>query len=118
MRWGTASSSTASMRWVRPLKSIIALLDGVEVNVAVEGVTAGSVTLGHRFHHPDVVTIGSADDYAAKLSACHVIPDPAERRRLVPEKATILAKLTDLQPVTAAGLLAANPGLTARAKPP
>src|SRR3546814_18657140 len=88
MRWGTASSSTASMRWVRPLKSIIALLDGVEVNVAVEGVTAGSVTLGHRFHHPDVVTIGSADDYEAKLRACHVILAPAERRPIVAEKAT------------------------------
>src|SRR3546814_8118208 len=46
MRWGRASQSTASMRWVRPLKSVIALLDGEEVNVAIDGVPAGSTTLG------------------------------------------------------------------------
>src|SRR3546814_13648334 len=74
MRWGTASSSTASIRWVRPLKSIIALLDGVEVNVAVDGVPAGSVSRGHRFHPPSVVTIRSADDYAATLRDYHVKP--------------------------------------------
>ncbi len=112
MRWGTASSTTAAMRWVRPLKSIIALLDGEEVNVAVEGVAGGSVTLGHRFHHPDQVTIGSADDYATKLRACHVILDPAERRRIIAEKATILAKLAGLELVPDEGLVAENAGLT------
>ena len=112
MRWGTASASTASMRWVRPLKSVIALLDGDEVNVTVEGVAAGSVTLGHRFHHPDTVTIGSAQDYAAKLRACHVILDPAERRRIIAEKANVLAKLQGLELVPDEGLLAENAGLT------
>ena len=112
MRWGTASASTASMRWVRPLKSVIALLDGDEVNVTVEGVAAGSTTLGHRFHHPDAVTIGSAQDYAAKLRACHVILDPAERRKIIADKATVLAKLHGLELVPDDGLLAENAGLT------
>ncbi|API58317.1 glycine--tRNA ligase subunit beta [Tardibacter chloracetimidivorans] len=112
MRWGRASQSTASMRWVRPLKSVIALLDGEEVNVAIDGVPAGSTTLGHRFHHPDQVTIGSADDYAAKLRACHVILDPAERRRIIAEKAEALASAAGLELVPDEGLLAENAGLT------
>jgi glycyl-tRNA synthetase beta chain len=112
MRWGGASSSTASMRWVRPLKSIVALLDGDEVNVAVDGVSAGSATLGHRFHHPDQVTIGSAEDYAAKLRACHVILDPAERRHIIAEKAEALARAAGLELVPDEGLLAENAGLT------
>ena len=112
MRWGRASQSTASMRWVRPLKSVIALLDGEEVNVAIDGVPAGSTTLGHRFHHPDHVTIGSADDYAAKLRACHVILDPAERRRIIAEKAEALASAAGLELVPDDGLLAENAGLT------
>src|SRR3546814_61798 len=112
MRWGRASQSTASMRWVRPLKSVIALLDGEEVNVAIDGVPAGSTTLGHRFHHPDQVTIGSADDYAAKLRACHVVLDPAERRRIIAEKAEALASAAGLELVPDEGLLAENAGLT------
>src|SRR3546814_5153456 len=85
------------MRWVRPLKSVIALLYGEEVNGAIDGVPAGSTTLGHRFHLPDQVTIGSAYDYAAKLRACHVVLDPAERRRIIAEKAEALASAAGLE---------------------
>ena len=62
MRWGAASASTASLRWVRPLHSIVALLGEDIVPVAIEGVTCGAATLGHRFHHPGVITIGGAHD--------------------------------------------------------
>jgi glycyl-tRNA synthetase beta chain len=62
MRWGAASSSTASLRWVRPLHSIVALLGEEIVPVAIEGVACGAATLGHRFHHPGQITIGSAND--------------------------------------------------------
>ena len=39
MRWGAASASTASLRWVRPLHSIVALLGEAIVPVAIDGVT-------------------------------------------------------------------------------
>ena len=54
MRWGAASASTASLRWVRPLHSIVALLGEEIVPVAIDGVACGAATLGHRFHHPGV----------------------------------------------------------------
>src|SRR3546814_14118411 len=61
---------------------------------------------------PDQVTIGSADDYAAKLRACHVVLDPAERRRIIAEKAEALASAAGLELVPDEGLLAENAGLT------
>ena len=69
MRWGEASASTESLRWVRPLSGIVALLGESIVECQVHGVTSGAVTLGHRFHHAGDITIGGADDYAVKLRA-------------------------------------------------
>ncbi|HEX8526800.1 glycine--tRNA ligase subunit beta, partial [Allosphingosinicella sp.] len=83
MRWGEASASTESLRWVRPLHGIVALLGEEIVEFDVSGVKSGAATVGHRFHHPGIITIGSAGDYVEKLRACHVVVDPAERRRIV-----------------------------------
>ncbi len=63
-RWGAASISTESLRWVRPLSGIVALLGTDIIDCEVHGVTSGAVTLGHRFHHSGDITIGNADDYA------------------------------------------------------
>ncbi|HCB77801.1 MAG TPA: glycine--tRNA ligase subunit beta, partial [Erythrobacter sp.] len=46
MRWGAASISTESLRWVRPLSGIVALLGDDVVDCEVHGVTSGAVTLG------------------------------------------------------------------------
>ncbi|MEQ1549370.1 MAG: glycine--tRNA ligase subunit beta, partial [Chakrabartia sp.] len=69
MRWGDASGSTESLRWVRPLQGIIALLGDKVVPFEIDGIHSGSATMGHRFHHAGEVTIGNADDYAVKLRA-------------------------------------------------
>ncbi|MBA3527061.1 MAG: glycine--tRNA ligase subunit beta, partial [Sphingomonas sp.] len=44
MRWGDASTSTASLRWVRPLHGILALLGEEIVPVAIDGIEAGATT--------------------------------------------------------------------------
>ncbi len=82
-RWGAASASTESLRWVRPLQGIIALLGDDVVDCEIDGIVSGSATKGHRFHHNGDVTIGNAGDYAAKLRACHVIVDQDERRAII-----------------------------------
>ena len=112
MRWGAASSSTESLRWVRPLQGIIALLGNDVVPFEVDGVVSGSDTVGHRFHHPGRITIGNADDYAAKLRACHVIVDAAERRSIIAEGAAAAASAAGLTLVEDQGLVAENAGLT------
>jgi len=112
MRWGAASISTESMRWVRPLSGIVALLGDEVVECEVHGVTSGAVTLGHRFHHSGDITIGDADDYAVKLRAAHVIVDHQERAALIREGAARVASEAGLSLVEDKGLVVENAGLT------
>ncbi|HEX8449317.1 MAG TPA: glycine--tRNA ligase subunit beta, partial [Allosphingosinicella sp.] len=112
MRWGAASTSTESPRWVRPLQGVVALLGEEIVDFEIAGIRSGAATLGHRFHHPGQITIGGAHDYVEKLQACHVVVDPAERRRLILEGARAAAAAAGLRLVEDEGLVAENAGLT------
>jgi glycyl-tRNA synthetase beta chain len=112
MRWGEASTSTESLRWVRPLQGIVALFGEDIVGFEIAGVRSGAATIGHRFHHPGIITIGSAADYVEKLHACHVVLDAAERRRIIAEGAAAAAGDAGLSLVEDEGLLAENAGLT------
>ena len=112
MRWGAASISTESLRWVRPLSGIVALLGDDVVDCEVHGVTSGAVTLGHRFHHSGDITIGNAEDYAVKLRAAHVIVDHEERQDLIRSGAAGVASEAGLKLVEDEGLVIENAGLT------
>jgi len=112
MRWGAASESTESLRWVRPLQGIVALLGDKLVPIEIAGVKSGVATVGHRFHHPGAITIGSAADYIEKLRACHVIVDGAERRNIIALGAKMAAQKAGLALVEDEGLLFENAGLT------
>lgn len=131
MRWGEASGSTESLRWVRPLQGIVAILGEELVEMELEGagastgkvgtgfpsgdattIKSGFTTLGHRFHHSGPITIGGAGDYVEKLRACHVIVDQAERMETIAQKAQALAAAHGLTLVEDAGLVAENAGLT------
>jgi len=112
MRWGDASASTESLRWVRPLQGIVALFGDAVIDCEVAGVKAGAATVGHRFHHPGVITLGGADDYVEKLRACHVIVDQDERANIIAMGATMLTRNEGLTLIRDEGLLAENAGLT------
>ena len=107
MRWGDGS-----MRWVRPLHGIVAILGEEIVPVEVEGVRSGATTVGHRFHHPGPITIGGAHDYVEKLRACHVIVDQDERERLIRLNAQAAAGDCGLTLLDDEGLVVENAGLT------
>jgi glycyl-tRNA synthetase beta chain len=112
MRWGEASASTESLRWVRPLQGIVAIFGEELVPVAIAGVESAYATLSHRFHHPGLITIGGANDYVEKLRACHVIVDQDERAALIRSRAQALASDAGLVLVEDEGLVAENAGLT------
>ena len=112
MRWGAASASTESLRWVRPLQGIVALLADEVVPCVVDGVSTGSTTTGHRFHHSGMITIGNAADYAMKLRSGYVIVDQDERRALIRSGAENAARAAGLLLVPDEGLVAENAGLT------
>ena len=107
MRWGSGS-----LRWVRPLHGIVAILGEDIVPIEVDGIQSGATTLGHRFHHPGPITLGGAHDYVEKLRACHVIVDHDERERLIREGAAAAAKEAGLTLLDDEGLVVENAGLT------
>jgi glycyl-tRNA synthetase beta chain len=111
-RWGAASLSTESLRWVRPLSGIVAILGEDLVATEVGGIASAYATKGHRFHHPGEITIGGAHDYQDKLRACHVIVDHEERQDLIRAKATEAASAAGLALVEDEGLVIENAGLT------
>lgn len=112
MRWGAASLSPESLRWVRPLQGIVALLGETVVPVAMDGLTSGRETVGHRFHSTGPVSIASPDAYVEALRAAHVIVDAEERRALVSDRAHALAAQAGYTLVEDKGLVAENAGLT------
>ncbi len=112
MRWGAASLSPESPRWVRPLQGIVALFGETVIECEVAGVTSGAATVGHRFHHPGIITIGSAADYVEKLRACHVVVDQNERAAIIAIGAKMAAQGAGLTLIEDEGLLIENAGLT------
>ncbi|WP_299832416.1 glycine--tRNA ligase subunit beta [uncultured Roseobacter sp.] len=110
MRWGAGS-----LRWVRPLHSILCILSdeaGAEVvPLEIEGIIAGDRTAGHRFMSPDQFSVVNFDDYAAKLKRSHVVLDPAERADAIWHDATNMAFASGLEVVEDKGLLAEVAGL-------
>ncbi len=112
MRWGEASISSGSTRWVRPLSSVVALLDGDVVAVVTDGLASGRLTRGHRFHSEGEIEIGSADDYAATLRNAFVIVDHEERASIIREGAAKAAAEARLTLVEDEGLVVENAGLT------
>jgi len=111
-RWGAASISSESLRWVRPLSGIVAILGEELVECEVGGIASGYATKGHRFHCPGEITIGSAADYQDKLRACHVIVDHEERQNLIREGARAAAAAEGLTLIEDEGLVIENAGLT------
>ena len=111
-RWGEASLQPDSLRWVRPLSGIVALLGGEVIECEIGGVRSGRTTMGHRFHHSGEIAIEGVDDYAAKLREAHVIVDQAEREGIVREGAMKVAADAGLELVEDEGLVIENAGLT------
>ncbi|WP_284125415.1 glycine--tRNA ligase subunit beta [Parerythrobacter aestuarii] len=111
-RWGAASISTESTRWVRPLSGIVALFDGEVVECSVGDIDSGNQTRGHRFHSEGDIAIDGADDYADKLRAAHVIVDHEERQDAIRDGAKKAATDAGLVLVEDEGLVIENAGLT------
>ncbi|OIQ43757.1 MAG: glycine--tRNA ligase subunit beta, partial [Roseobacter sp. MedPE-SW] len=110
MRWGAGS-----LRWVRPLHSILCQLsdeNGAEVVLLeIDGIKAGNVTQGHRFMAPGEITVNGFEDYAAKLKRANVVLDPIERQDAIWQEAGNQAFARGLELVEDKGLLAEVAGL-------
>lgn len=110
MRWGSGS-----LRWVRPLHSILCILSdesGAQVvPMQVDGIRSGDTTAGHRFMAPNRFSVTSFEDYAAKLKRAFVLLSQDERAEHIWNDAQNMAFAAGLEIVEDKGLLAEVAGL-------
>ncbi|PLL11622.1 glycine--tRNA ligase subunit beta [Tabrizicola sp. TH137] len=110
MRWGAGS-----LRWVRPLQSILCLMvdeaGARVVDLEVDGIRAGNTTEGHRFMGAGRFAVASFEDYRVKLSRAKVMLDAAEREAQIWQEATNMAFAAGLEVVEDRGLLTEVAGL-------
>ncbi|MBU2484273.1 MAG: glycine--tRNA ligase subunit beta, partial [Alphaproteobacteria bacterium] len=116
MRWGPASAKPGSLRWVRPLQSIICTFgpeteEPTVIAFEIDGLVAGNVTSGHRFHAPDTFTVRRFDDYSEKLERARVVLDAERRKEIILADARNLAFASGLELVEDDGLLDEVSGL-------
>ena len=128
MRWGSASmpkgasfggvegKGSESLRWVRPLQSIVCVFgpehDETQViPFEIDGLVAGNVTYGHRFHAPDAITVRRFEDYAASLEKAKVMLDAERRKDVILHDARDIAFANGLDLVEDEGLLEEVSGL-------
>lgn len=117
MRWGKASAAGASLRWVRPLHSILCTFGAAEVEdpevvpFEVDGIVSGNTTYGHRFHAPGAITVKRLDDYVTSLEKAKVVLDADRRKEIILTDARNLAFAQGLDLVEDEGLLEEVAGL-------
>ena len=86
MRWGAGKTE-----FVRPTQWLVRLLGEQVIPCTILSQQAGNQSRGHRFHHPEAVTISSPASYVEALRKAHVITDFAERRTLISKRISELA---------------------------
>ncbi|TPN01794.1 glycine--tRNA ligase subunit beta [Mesorhizobium sp. B2-1-3A] len=116
MRWGPASAKPGSLRWVRPLQSILCTFgpeteEPVVVDFEIDGIRSGNTTYGHRFLAPGEITVRRFDDYVSKLEAAKVVLDADRRKEIILADARNLAFANGLDLVEDDGLLEEVSGL-------
>ena len=128
MRWGAASmpkgssynniegKGPESLRWVRPLQSIICTFgpeteEPTVIAFEIDGLVAGNTTSGHRFHAPDPFTVRRFDDYSDKLERARVVLDAERRKEIILADARNLAFASGLELVEDEALLEEVSGL-------
>jgi len=86
MRWGALD-----VRFVRPIRWLVALFGSDVVPFTLAGVTAGAVSSGHRFLSKGPVKLASVDEYFVKMTDNHVMVDHNLRRQIIREQVERLA---------------------------
>lgn len=87
MKWGGKN-----LRFVRPIRWLLALLNDKVVPVDLEGIMASNVTVGHRFLGKRSIEVSSIEDYFEKLRENFVIYDQNERREIILKQIDEVAK--------------------------
>ncbi|WP_339046515.1 glycine--tRNA ligase subunit beta [Candidatus Mesenet endosymbiont of Agriotes lineatus] len=78
MRWGNVKE-----RWIRPIQSMLCILDDKVIPVIFADVVASNVTFGHRFLSTKKFNVSKTDDYLNFLDENYVILDQNKRKEYI-----------------------------------
>jgi glycyl-tRNA synthetase beta chain len=92
-------------RFIRPVRWIVALLDGKVVPFSFADVAAGSHTEGHRFLGSSKIALTGPHDYEPKLKKNFVLCRPAARLKKIETEIRAITTKKSLRPHEDAGLL-------------
>lgn len=87
MKWGGKN-----LRFARPIRWLVAMLDDKTLNYNLEGIAAGNTTRGHRFLGSQNILIDAIENYGDLLRKNYVIVDEEERRDIIALESEKLAK--------------------------
>ena len=100
MRWGDKNAE-----FVRPVHWLLALYGKQVLKLTALELSAGNTSKGHRFHHPDAISIAHASDYEKALEAAYVIADYAARQSMIKARCHELAKQAGGEAILSVDLL-------------
>lgn len=106
MRWGTGTEE-----FIRPVHWLVMLHGRTIIKARVLSVGAGRITRGHRFHHPDGVSLRDADAYESGLLEAKVVADFTSRRDRIRQQAERLCHSLGARPRIDSALLDEVTGL-------
>jgi glycyl-tRNA synthetase beta chain len=88
MRWGDNE-----VEFVRPIKWILILFGDETIDCTIMSIASGKESFGHRFHHPDSITINEPAQYIETLKQeAHVLVDFNERSSLIHSQVAAIAE--------------------------
>lgn len=100
MRWGAHKEE-----FVRPTQWLVMLLGEQVIDCTILAQKAGRQSRGHRFHHPENVTINAPANYLEDLRKAYVLADFDERRELISKRTAELAMQQEGTAIVPPGLL-------------
>lgn len=99
MRWGSGE-----LRFVRPIRWIVALLGPEVLPVEIDGLKAGRLTFGHRFLAPGPFELKDASQYRSAIEELGgVVVDAGTRAEAIEAELVRVAREAGFRPVFAVG---------------
>lgn len=85
MRWGDGTDE-----FIRPVHTLIVLYGDKILPVTSFGLSASNQSLGHRFHHRNLITVDHANNYETTLKQAKVIVNYEERKDEITRQITLI----------------------------
>ncbi|MCF2849294.1 glycine--tRNA ligase subunit beta [Pseudoalteromonas sp. ACER1] len=100
MRWGANKT-----QFIRPVHTATILFGSTLIEGEILGKQVGNQLQGHRFHHPEKVTINHADDVFDVLKSAYVVADFEARKAQIREQIEAAASAVNAKVAMDEGLL-------------